>query len=47
MMHSVMANARSKRHPIETPMAMPIFEESSDSIVKYMYTLSIQGVTFI
>ena len=36
MTQSVMANARSKRHPIETPIAIPMLEESSDSAIYYV-----------
>ena len=41
MMHKVMANTRSNRHPIETPIAMPIFEESSESVVKHTFNTSV------
>ena len=31
MMHNVIANTKSKIHPTETPIAIPILEELSDS----------------
>lgn len=41
MIHSVTANARSRRHPIETPIAIPMLDESSESVVKYLHLIHI------
>ena len=35
MTHSVIANTRSNRHPMETPIATLMFEESSESVERH------------